>query len=214
MSSVKNLRADYGDFRIDIPEWTILDEGVTALWGPSGAGKTSVFRLLLGLDKAEKGFTWDFRGENLAALSTPERRLGVVFQTLELFPHMTARQNIMFAAESRTISRDSAETHLRSLSETLGLVPLMDRRASILSGGERQRVALARALIGKPRVLFLDEPFSALDADLRSGARELVREAIAAEKIPTVLITHDREDLNVLAAKVSEIKDGRLVSGI
>lgn len=213
MSSIKNLRADYGDFRIDIPEWQILDEGVTALWGPSGAGKTSVFRLLLGLDSAEKGFTWNCQGEDLAALSTPDRRLGVVFQTLELFPHMTARQNIMFAAESRKISRDSAETHLRSLAETLGLASLMDRRASVLSGGERQRVALARALIGKPRILFLDEPFSALDADLRSDARTLVREAIAAEKIPTVLITHDREDLNVLAAKVSEIKDGRLVSG-
>jgi ABC-type sulfate/molybdate transport systems ATPase subunit len=214
VSSVKNLRADYGDFKIDIREWELLDEGVTALWGPSGAGKTSVFRLLLGLDRAEPGFTWNFRGEDLARLSTPARQLGVVFQTLELFPHMTARQNIMFAAESRKIPRDSAETHLRSLASTLGLVSLLDRGASVLSGGERQRVALARALIGKPRILFLDEPFSALDADLRADARHLVRDAIAAEKIPTVLITHDREDLAVLASKVSEIKAGRLVSGV
>lgn len=211
MSLVKNLRADYGDFRIDIPEWELLDEGVTALWGPSGAGKTSVFRLLLGLDQAEPGFEWDYRGENLAALKTPDRRLGVVFQTLELFPHMTARQNVMFAAESRKIDRDKAETHLRSLAETLSLVSLLDRKASVLSGGERQRVALARALIGQPRLLFLDEPFSALDADLRAGARELVRDAIAREKIPTVLITHDREDLTILASKVSEIRDGRLL---
>ncbi len=214
MSTVKNLRADYGDFKIDIPEWSILDEGVTALWGPSGAGKTSVFRLLLGLDRAEPGFSWDFRGEDLARLSTPDRRLGVVFQTLELFPHMTARGNILFASDSRRIPRAEAETHLRSLAETLGLTPLLDRRASVLSGGERQRVALARSLIGKPRILFLDEPFSALDADLRSDARRLVAQAIATEKIPTVLITHDREDLTVLASKTTEISHGRLVSGV
>ncbi len=210
MSLVKNLRADYGDFKIDIPEWEILDDGVTALWGPSGAGKTTVFRLLLGLDQPKPGFEWNFRGENLAALPTPERRLGVVFQSLELFTHMNARENIMFAAEARGIASSEASTHLKSLVETLGLSSSLERRASVLSGGERQRVALARALIGKPRLLFLDEPFSALDADLRTEARNLVRTAIAAEKIPTVLITHDRSDLDSLATKVTEIHNGRI----
>jgi ABC-type sugar transport system ATPase subunit len=212
VSLVKNLRADYGDFKIDIPSWEILDEGVTALWGPSGAGKTSVFRLLLGLDKADAGFSWKFGNVDLAALPTPERRLGVVFQSLELFPHMTARSNILFAAEARGVSRDDSSAHLQSLAETLGLGSVLERRASVLSGGERQRVALARALIGRPRLLFLDEPFSALDADLRIEARNLVRTAIAVEKIPTVLITHDRSDLDALATKVSEIKNGRMTS--
>jgi sulfate transport system ATP-binding protein/putative spermidine/putrescine transport system ATP-binding protein len=205
---VKNLRADYGDFRIDIPSWEILDDGVTALWGPSGAGKTSVFRLLLGLDRAEPGFTWDFRGVDLASLATPQRKLGVVFQSLELFPHMTARQNILFAADARGLGDVSG--HLRSLVSTLGLEPVLERRASVLSGGERQRVALARALIGKPRLLFLDEPFSALDADLKDEARALVRSAIEEEKIPTVLITHDRTDLDVLATRVTEIRNGKI----
>ncbi len=210
MSLVKNLRADYGDFKIEIPEWDILDEGVTALWGPSGAGKTSVFRLLLGLDVAAPGFTWDFRGTDLAELPTPARRLGVVFQSLELFPHMSARENILFAAQARGIAHSEADAHLHSLVMTLGLSAALERRASILSGGERQRVALARALIGKPRLLFLDEPFSALDADLRAEARNLVRTAIASEKIPTVLITHDRTDLDALATKVTEIRGGRI----
>jgi sulfate transport system ATP-binding protein/putative spermidine/putrescine transport system ATP-binding protein len=205
---VKNLRADYGDFRIDIPSWEILDSGVTALWGPSGAGKTSVFRLLLGLDRAQPGFSWDFRGVDLAALSTPERRLGVVFQSLELFPHMTARENILFAAQARRLGDVSA--HFDSLVERLSLAGFLERRASVLSGGERQRVALARALIGKPRLLFLDEPFSALDADLRAGARALVKSTIEAEGLPTVLITHDRTDLDVLATKVTEIHNGRI----
>lgn len=210
MSLVKNLRADYGDFHIDIPSWEILDNGVTALWGPSGAGKTSVFRLLLGLDRAQPGFTWDFRGTDLAGMSTPERRLGVVFQSLELFPHMTARQNILFAAEARGLGDVSA--HLNALVDRLSLSGFLERRASVLSGGERQRVALARALIGKPRLLFLDEPFSALDADLRAGARALVKSAIEAEGLPTVLITHDRTDLDVLATKVSEIRNGRIAN--
>ncbi len=210
MSLVKNLRANYGDFKIDIPSWEILDEGVTALWGPSGAGKTSVFRLLLGLDKAENGFTWNFESVDLAALPTPRRRLGVVFQSLELFPHMTARENILFAAEARGIDLLDSSAHLLSLVETLSLGAVLGRRTSVLSGGERQRVALARALIGRPRLLFLDEPFSALDADLRSEARNLVRSAIAIEKIPTVLITHDRSDLDTLATKITEIRGGRI----
>jgi ABC-type sulfate/molybdate transport systems ATPase subunit len=210
VSLVKNLRADYGDFKIDIPSWEILDDGVTALWGPSGAGKTSVFRLLLGLDKAEPGFTWDFGGVDLASLPTPDRRLGVVFQSLELFPHMSARSNILFASEARGVASSDSAAHLRTLIDTLRLGDVLERRASVLSGGERQRVALARALIGRPRLLFLDEPFSALDADLRHEARELVRSAIQEEKIPTVLITHDRTDLDVLATRVTEIRAGRI----
>lgn len=210
MSLVRNLKHDYGDFRIDIPQWEILDQGVTALWGPSGAGKTSVFRLLLGLERAE-GFSWDFQGLDLAKLPTPERRLGVVFQTLELFPHLSAEENIRFAAEARKIPIAEARAHLDELARTLGLEAVLDRKASVLSGGEKQRVALARALIGRPRVLFLDEPFSALDADLRNEARSLVKRAIENEKIPTVLITHDREDLEAFGGKVSEIRAGRII---
>lgn len=211
MSWVRGLKHDYGDFTIDIPEWEILDQGVTALWGPSGAGKTSVFRFLIGLETC-RSLSWEFKGEDLAKLPVPKRRLGVVFQSLELFPHMTARENIAFAAEARRIDASEASVRIEELSMLLGLNAALDRRATLLSGGEKQRVALARALIGQPRILFLDEPFSALDADLRHEARTLVKRVIEVEKIPAVLITHDREDLSALAAKVSEINNGRLVT--
>ncbi len=210
MSLVKNLKYRYDDFLIDIPSWEILDQGVTSLWGPSGAGKTSVFRLLLGLETVA-GMSWLFKNEDLARLPTPARRLGVVFQTLELFPHMKARDNILFAAEARQRTPALAETHLRELVKILRLESCIERKTALLSGGEKQRVALARALIGKPRILFLDEPFSALDSGLRSEARDLVRQAIEVEKLPTVLITHDQEDLRAFGGKVCEISAGKIV---
>jgi sulfate transport system ATP-binding protein/putative spermidine/putrescine transport system ATP-binding protein len=210
MSLVQNLKRDFGDFQIEIPRWEILDEGVTALWGPSGSGKSTVFRMLLGLEKGDPGFVWQFSDLNLAALPTPERRLGVVFQGLELFPHMTARENILFAADSRRRDQAEATQHLRELVSVLVLQSCLDRKVAFLSGGEKQRVAIARALIGQPRILLLDEPFSALDADLRKEARSLVRSAIEREKIPVILVTHDRDDLRAFRGKVSEIRAGRL----
>lgn len=217
MSWVRNLKRKFDGFTLDLPEWEILDFGITALWGASGSGKTTVFRVLLGLETAEPGFTWTLKdGTDLARVAAPERRLGVVFQTLELFPHMTAEENIRFAAEARRRSRPEADVHLQKLAATLGLEKCLSRRASLLSGGEKQRVALARALIGQPRILLLDEPFSALDADRRAEARNLVAQVLRQERVPAILVTHDREDLAAftggdLPSKLSEISNGRLI---
>lgn len=210
MSRVENLVRDYGDFRLEIPVWDIADNGVTALWGPSGSGKTSVFRALIGLEPSP-GLVWNFKGENLAALSVPERRLGVVFQTLELFPHLSARDNLRFAARARNRDRAGMETDMARLADELQITPVLDRNIQVLSGGERQRVALARALIGEPRLLLLDEPFSSLDADLRADARALLKRVVAQHQIPTIIITHDREDLAALADHVTKISNGRLI---
>ena len=114
MSVVRGLKASYKDFQIEIPHWEILDQGITALWGPSGSGKTSVFRLLLGLEQASQPFSWMHHDVDLAQLPTPARHLGVVFQSLELFPHMTALENIEFAALARKIPRDRQQSNSRS----------------------------------------------------------------------------------------------------
>ncbi|MGZ3796362.1 MAG: ATP-binding cassette domain-containing protein [Pseudobdellovibrionaceae bacterium] len=210
MSLVENLFKDYGDFKIDIPSWEILDQGVTVLWGASGSGKTSVFRLLIGLESAGN-LKWTFQEQDLAKMKVPQRRLGVVFQTLDLFPHMTAEENILFAAKARNISSPQAQAKLLELTQVLQMNSFLHRPVRVLSGGEKQRVAIARALSGQPRILLLDEPFSALDQDLRQESRDLIKKVIEREKIPTVLVTHDPLDVEMLAHKVSTIKHGQIV---
>lgn len=215
MSLVKVLKHRYGDFTIDIQNWEIPDRGVTALWGPSGSGKSSVLRLLLGLDKADE-LHWMIGDEDLAAVEVPKRRLGIVFQSGELFGHMTARENIEFAADAavktRGLSVGRVKENMSRFIKRLRLESAADRPASLLSGGERQRVALARALIGEPRILFLDEPFSALDAENRVEARALVRAVLQEIGTPAVLVTHDTSDLEGLSGKISRIENGRIVS--
>jgi sulfate transport system ATP-binding protein/putative spermidine/putrescine transport system ATP-binding protein len=209
MSIVEGLFGDFAEFKVDIPKWEILDKGVTALSGPSGSGKTTVLRMLIGLIPCPT-MKWILHGQNLAQMPIPKRRLGVVFQSLELFPHMTGRENILFAARAREIATNEAETSFKELVHELRLEDCIDRSVQVLSGGERQRIALARALIGQPRVLLLDEPFSSLDIQLREEARALVKKVIQKRNIPTVLITHDSRDLEVLADRVDQIRAGRL----
>lgn len=209
MSVVEHLNKKYDDFEIQIPKWEILEKGVHVLWGPSGSGKTSVFRILLGLDDCA-GFSWKWGNEDLAKMSMKDRRLCVVFQTLDLFPHLTARQNIYFSAKARNIEGEKAEQRFEKLTSLLQMHLFLDRRAELLSGGEKQRVALARALMSFPRMLLLDEPFSALDSSLRSEARKLVKSIIQETETPALLITHDSMDVDALADKVTEIKHGRL----
>lgn len=209
MSVVRSLHKKYKDFEIHIPEWTLADQGVTALWGPSGSGKTTVLRVMTGLEDCP-GWSWSFKDKDLATLPPGERRLGVVFQTFELFPHLSAKENILFAAKARQLPQAKASTKLKELTESLQLEKCLDRKASLLSGGEKQRVALARALMGEPQFLLLDEPFTALDEGLRSEARQLVKTVMEKAKIPALLITHDQKDIDVLATQVTKISNGTL----
>lgn len=209
MSLVENLNKKYDDFVLHVPSLEILDQGVTVLWGPSGSGKTTVFRVLLGLETCAD-LKWVWQGQDLAKLKPQDRQIGVVFQSYDLFPHLSAQENIWFAAQARKIEKQKAQKRFTQLVETLKLSACLNRKAELLSGGEKQRVALARALMAFPRILFLDEPFSALDENLRQEARQLVKKLLQETQTPALLITHDEKDLQALADKVCKIDQGKI----
>ena len=206
MSIVKNLRKKYGNFIIDIPELDLPDQGITGFVGESGAGKTSFLRILSGLD-ACSSLKWIFHNQDLAQLPIRERKIGFVFQTLELFPHMTAYENIQFASE---VSKTSRKKDIDFLIQSLDLSEIIRQKASELSRGEAQRIALARALATHPRILFLDEPFSSLDDENRNKASSLVKQMTAHYKIPVLLVSHHSEDINNLSQKIIRIKKGKI----
>lgn len=184
--------------------------------GPSGCGKTTVLRLIAGLERPDAGEVQvDGRAVARAGriLVPPyERHLGYVFQDLALWPHLTVRENLDFVMRSAAVQ--SAERAERS-GELLSLVRiemLADRYPHELSGGEQQRAALARALVGRPRVLLLDEPFSSLDPDLRIVLREEVQRLQRSLHLTSIYVTHDREDAATLADRIVEMQQGRIVA--
>ena len=211
MSFIKNLHFSWSDFALDIPELEISDSGITTLQGPSGAGKTSFLNVLIGLDNP-KGWQWLFKGEDLAKLKPSERRMGVVFQGYDLFPHLTAEENILLVLNSRYqgSAKAAALDKLKIFKAQLNLEKCWGSAASVLSGGEKQRVALLRAVFSNPRMLLLDEPFAALDTELRSESRLLVKNLIQQLEIPVLLVTHDILDVSALANKRLFMLSGRI----
>lgn len=209
MSLVKDIQLRKNDFSLTLAEWEILDQGVTAVVGPSGAGKSTLFRVLLGLEPCQ--FSWKWKDLDLATLPVPDRRLGVVFQSLDLFPHMTAKENILFAAEARNLDQQDTTKRLTHLIEALDMKTFINRSVREISGGEKQRVALSRAIIARPRILLLDEPFSALDVSMRQDARVMVKSFLEKEGVPALLVTHDEADVKALANKVTRLEKGQIV---
>jgi len=184
-----------------------------ALLGPSGSGKTTLLRVLAGLERPDEGAV-TFAGEDLLAMDARARRIGMVFQHYALFRHMTVAQNIAFGLEVRPArSRPAPADIRRRVERLLDLVQLQGlggRYPAQLSGGQRQRVALARALAIEPRMLLLDEPFGALDAQVRRDLRVWLRQIHDETGLTTIFVTHDQEEAMDLADRVAILKDGRL----
>ena len=176
------------------------------LFGPSGSGKTLTMQCIAGLAAPDEGSIL-LRGEVLfdsaAPVSMPvqQRRIGYMFQDYALFPHLTVLQNVTFSRcrlSVRLVSRTERERALATL-ERFGIAHLADRLPGELSGGQRQRAALARSCNADPRLLLLDEPFSALDPLLRERLRREMQELLAAMDIPSVIISHDPDDVDAFA---------------
>ncbi|MCH8813100.1 MAG: ATP-binding cassette domain-containing protein [Gemmatimonadetes bacterium] len=178
-----------------------------AILGPSGSGKSSLLRALAGLEPNAQGrvvFGDEVWLDSDSGVNMPawERRVGWVPQDALLFPHLSLKENLAYAGAGRA--------EVESMAESLFLSDLLDRRPRFLSGGERQRVALGRALLSAPRLLLLDEPFSALDRPLRSEIAAMVRTFARDNGTPIVLVSHDEHDAELLADERWVLVAGRL----
>lgn len=197
----------------DVP----LDEaGTTVLFGASGSGKTTVLRCLAGLETPDAGrivcgeSVW-FDSAARRNLPPQDRRVGLTDAKGQLFPHLSVRDNLLFGPRlGRGAGPDLAVRFDRWVA-AFDLAGLLERKPAGLSAGERQRVALARTLLSAPRLLLLDEPFTNLDAPTRRRCRDAWREHRTAANLPTLLVTHDRDELLALADRLVVLDGGRVV---
>lgn len=189
---------------LDVPRGS-----VTAVLGPSGSGKSTLLATIAGVRAPLAGRVL-VDGRDITTVPVHERGVGLVFQEPLLFTHLDVAGNIAYGLRRRGMPRDEALARARELAEWLGLAGLEGRRWDELSGGQAQRVALARALAPEPSVLCLDEPFSALDADLRTRLADDVRRLVTERGIAAVHVTHDRAEAGAIADAVLEIRDGTL----
>ena len=189
------------------------DGELVALLGPSGCGKTTLLRIIAGLEQADSGRIV-IRGEDASDLHVRERNVGFVFQHYALFRHMTVFENVAFGLRVKPRSERPAEAAIRArVKELLDLVQLShvaERYPTQLSGGQRQRVALARALAVQPKVLLLDEPFGALDAQVRKELRRWLRELHDELHVTSLFVTHDQEEALEVADRVVLMNAGRV----
>ena len=203
-----NTAAVLHDLTLDVRAGELL-----ALLGPSGSGKTTLLRVVAGLEHPDRGRVI-FGDQDATALPVQQRAVGFVFQHYALFRHLTVADNIAYGLRARRRAERPAKTEImRRVNELLDLIRLSDfgsRYPSQLSGGQRQRVALARALAIEPRVLLLDEPFGALDAQVRKDLRQWLREVHDRTGQTTIFVTHDQDEALELADRVAILNGGRL----
>ncbi len=180
-----------------------------ALLGPSGCGKTTTLRLIAGLERADEGRV-RVADQDVTDLPPEARNMGVVFQSYALFPHLSAAGNVGFGLETRRLARAERAARVAEALAMVGLADLAARKPRQLSGGQQQRVALARALAIRPELLLLDEPLSALDAQLRDGVREEIRALQQRLGTTAVFVTHDQSEALAMADLVAVMDRGRL----
>lgn len=201
---VKRIKTASGE--IDMHALINIEKGgVCSLFGKSGAGKTTILRILAGLTEPDDGVIkidgkiW-YDGKKGINVPVNRRRCGFVFQDYALFPNMTVRRNVEYASVNKT--------NVDMLIEMVGMSELKDRKPAALSGGQKQRVALARAIAAEPEILLLDEPFAALDADMRSTLQNELKTIHDTLGITTILVSHDKGEVFKLADKVYIMDDG------
>jgi sulfate transport system ATP-binding protein len=207
---VENVSKAFGEFpalhevSLSVPEGSL-----TALLGPSGSGKSTLLRIIAGLEQPDHGAV-RIADADVTAAPPQQRGIGFVFQHYAAFTHMSVRENVAFGLRIRKLPKQQIRERVDELLKLVGLTAWGEQRPAQLSGGQRQRMALARALAIEPRVLLLDEPFGALDANVRAELRQWLRRLHDEQGVTTVLVTHDQEEAMDVADTLAVMNDGRI----
>jgi sulfate/thiosulfate transport system ATP-binding protein len=208
--SVSNVSKRYGDFAaLDDVSVEVQPGSLTALLGPSGSGKSTLLRVIAGLEEPDTGSV-RLAGDDVTHVPPQRRGIGFVFQHYAAFKHMTVRENVAFGLRVRKRPKAEIAAKVDELLRIVGLDGYQRRYPAQLSGGQRQRMALARALAVEPEVLLLDEPFGALDANVRAELREWLRRLHDEVHVTTVLVTHDQEEAMEVADRIVVLNRGRV----
>ena len=209
---VKNVNLSFNNNEILKELNLTIDQGnFVAITGASGSGKTSLLRVICGLESPNQG---EIILDNSLLLNkeifipTEKRNIGLVIQEKVLFPHLNARQNIEFGISSKTDKQNLSN----EIMEKLNIKQLAEKYPHELSGGESQRVALARSIVMKPKLLMLDEPFTGLDKDLKMKIYPEIKSILQASKITALMVTHDLNEVKALADKCFNLESGKLVA--
>jgi sulfate transport system ATP-binding protein len=211
---IDNISKQFGSFAaLKDVNLTIPSGELVALLGPSGSGKTTLLRIIAGLETADSGRIL-FSGEDTTRSHVRERKVGFVFQHYALFKHMTVFDNVAFGLTVRPKATRPAKAEIREkvikLLQLVQLEALGNRYPAQLSGGQRQRIALARALAVEPQVLLLDEPFGALDAQVRAELRRWLRKLHDEIHVTSVFVTHDQEEALEVADRIVVMNKGKI----
>lgn len=187
-----------------------VDRGeLVCLLGPSGCGKSTLLRVISGLTEADSG-TIHIDGQDMTTTAANRRPTAMVFQSHALWSHMTVAQNVGFGLRVRGLPRAQIAAKTAAVLDLVGLAAFGKRLPAELSGGQAQRVALARCLVVEPKILLMDEPFSALDAHLRKGLREELKALQRRLDLTTIFVTHDQEEAMELADRIVVMQSGRV----
>ncbi len=210
MIEARSVSKQFGSFvALDDVSVEVPAGSLTALLGPSGSGKSTLLRVIAGLEQPDAGRI-ELDGDDVTQVPPQRRGIGFVFQHYAAFKHMTVRDNVAFGLTIRKRPRAEVDARVDELLGVVGLSGFHARYPSQLSGGQRQRMALARALAVEPRLLLLDEPFGALDANVRAELRSWLRRLHEEVPVTTVLVTHDQEEAMEVADRVVVMNGGRV----
>ena len=207
---VSGINKNFGDFvALKDIDLEVPRGGLTALLGPSGGGKSTLLRIIAGLEFPDSGEV-RIEGKQATWLAPQKRSVGFVFQHYAAFKHLSVYRNVAFGLEIRKRPKAEIRKRVTELLELVHLENFADRLPSQLSGGQRQRMALARALAVQPEVLLLDEPFGALDAQVRKELRDWLRKLHDEVNVTTIFVTHDQEEALEVSDELVVINNGRI----